>query len=266
MNSIKLYLKYISISIRSQMAYKASFIMMSFGHFFITVIEFLGIAALFQRFGTIQGWNLYEVALFYGVINVAFALTEAFGRGYDVFARLILTGDFDRMLLRPRSFFLQIIGSDIQLMRIGRLSQGLFVLVWALIKLEVVFSMTDVILMLVAIFGSAGLFMGLFIIQATLSFWSIQGLEIINSFTYGGVQTAQYPMSIYKKWFQKIFIFIIPIGSTAFFPLLVVLDKWEGYIHNPWLAGLAPLLGIIFFVATLILFRVGVKYYKSTGS
>ena len=58
---------------------------------------------LFARFGSLQDWRLEEVALIYGMVHVAFALAEAFARGFDVFDRLVKSGDFDRVLLRPRS-------------------------------------------------------------------------------------------------------------------------------------------------------------------
>jgi len=40
--------------------------LMVFGVFFSTGIEFLGVAALFLRFGSIRGWTLAQIAVFYG--------------------------------------------------------------------------------------------------------------------------------------------------------------------------------------------------------
>ena len=62
---------------RGQMQYRASFVMLSLGHFFVTGIEFVSVWALFQRFGSLEGWTLPEVALFYGLVNIAFALSDA---------------------------------------------------------------------------------------------------------------------------------------------------------------------------------------------
>lgn len=75
--SLKLYLHYLNLSLRGQMQYKASFIMMSIGHFFVTIIDFFGIWILFERFKTLQGWSLPEIALFYGMVSTSFALVEA---------------------------------------------------------------------------------------------------------------------------------------------------------------------------------------------
>ena len=47
-------------------------------------VEFVGILALFDRFGQIRGWTLPEVALFYGMIRSR-SRVRCIGRGFDVF-------------------------------------------------------------------------------------------------------------------------------------------------------------------------------------
>src|SRR5262245_48333730 len=135
-DSLRLYFRYLGISLRSQMQYRVSFAFQSFAHFLITGLEFVGIAAVFLRFGQINGWTLEQMGLFYGIISVAFAIAEGVPRGFDVFPNLIKAGDFDRILLRPRSAAFQILGQGFQLMRIGRFSQGMIVLIWASQRLD----------------------------------------------------------------------------------------------------------------------------------
>ena len=60
--------------------------MLSVGQFLVTVIEFLGVWALFERFGQIGGWTprrgrRCSTAL----VNVTFAIADAVTRGFDVF-------------------------------------------------------------------------------------------------------------------------------------------------------------------------------------
>lgn len=188
MDSIKLYFKYLKLNIESQLQYKASFIMMSFGHFLITFIEFLGLWVLFERFGSIKGFTFEEAGLFYGIVHIAFSIAEGWTRGFDIFPNLVRTGDFDRVLLRPRTTILQVLGHNIQMMRIGRFGQGLIVLIWSISKLNIKWTLGKILLLLGSIIGGNLLFSGLIVLQATLSFWSVQSLEIINSFTYGGVR------------------------------------------------------------------------------
>ena len=75
----------------------------------VTAVEFFGIWALFARFGSLSEWTLPEVALFYGTVNVEFVFADALGRGFDVFSIQVKSGEFDRLLLRPRSTILQYI-------------------------------------------------------------------------------------------------------------------------------------------------------------
>jgi ABC-2 type transport system permease protein len=240
--------------------------MMSIGHFLITFIEFLGIWVLFQRFGDIKGFTFEEAALFYGIVHIAFSITEGWTRGFDIFPRLVRTGDFDRILLRPRTTVLQILGHDFQIMRIGRLAQGLVVLIWAIVKLNIEWSFGKSILLIGSIIGGNFLFSGFIVLQATISFWSVQSLEIVNSFTYGGVQAAQYPISIYKPWFRKILIYIIPLATVNYFPAMHILGKVDSLGYPSWMGWASPFFGFTFFIFSLLIWKFGVRHYTSTGS
>ena len=126
MNGARLYGRYVAASLRAQMQYPASFIATNVGVFAATVIDFIGIWALFARFRQIEAWRFEEVALFYGVVSVSFAIADAITRGFDIFGeRFVKTGDFDRLLVRPRSTVLQLLGYELRATRIGRLAQGM---------------------------------------------------------------------------------------------------------------------------------------------
>ena len=113
LNSVYLYLRYIEISARGQMQYRVSFVMLSFGHLLATGVEFVAILVLFDRFGNLQGWTLHEVAFLYGMVNIAFSIADAAARGFDLFGSMVKSGDFDRLLTRPRSTALQLAGQEL---------------------------------------------------------------------------------------------------------------------------------------------------------
>ena len=257
-----LYFRYVKHSILSQMQYRTSFVFQSIGHFIITGIEFLGIWALFARFGSLRGYSLTEVALFYGTINTAFAFADALGRGFDVLSTQIKSGEFDRILLRPRSTILQIFGYEFTMRRIGRFAQGVAVLTYATISLGLHRDPLALILITMSIFGSVLLFLGLYVIQATISFWTIESLEIMNTVTYGGVETAQYPMSIYRTMFRRFFTFVVPLACVTYFPLRDAIDP-SGF---SLIGMLAPWVGPIFFGLTMGIWKLGLRHYTSTGS
>ena len=266
MNSLRLYLRYISISFQSQMQYKVSFLLQTIGHFGGTAIEFSGIWALFSRFNSIGTWTLAEVALFYGMVNISFACADALGRGFDSFSKIVKSGDFDRLLLRPRSTALQLLGTEFTLKRMGRFSQGLIIMGWSLTTLHIPLTLSTLWLLGTSFVGSIALFVGIVIMQATLTFWTIKSLEIMNILTYGGVETAQYPFSIYSKWFQRFFTFFIPLACVSYFPMLAVLNKANHFSIPLWLCYISPIAGILFLLIALQFWKIGERYYCSTGS
>lgn len=261
---LRLYLRYVGASVRSQVQYRASFVLLGLSHFVATAAEFLALAALFQRFGSLRGWTLPEVALLYGMVHVSFAIAEGAGRGFDTFPSLVRSGDFDRLLLRPRSTALQVVGQELQLMRFGRLAQGLVVLIWGARAVPVPWGFPEVALLLAAIAGGACAFTGLFVLGATLSFWTVDSLEIVNTVTYGGTETAQLPLSIYRPWFRRFFTFVVPIACANYYPAHVLLGRDAG-VPAPLLWA-TPLVGALFLAASLLAWRAGVRRYASTGS
>ena len=263
---MRLYLRYVGISARSQMEYRASFVMLSLGQFLVTVIEFASILLLFQRFGGISGWTLPEVGLFYGMINTAFAFADAASRGFDVFGPMIRSGDFDRLLLRPRSTVLQVAGTELTLRRVGRLAQGITVLAWSCSSLSIHWSPGKVALLLGAIAGGICLFIGIIVLQATAAFWTTDTLEMFNTLSYGGVQTAQYPLSIYARWLQRFFTFVVPLAAISYFPGIAILGRGDPLGSPLFLRYLAPILGPVFLLLATQAWKLGVRHYQSTGS
>ena len=267
MNAARLYFRYLGVSVRGQMQYRASFVMLSMGGFVASGIDIVAIWALFRRFGSLRGWTLPEVALFFGLIILALAVGDAFARGFDVFDRMVRRGEFDRLLLRPRSTALQVAAQEVTLHRVGRLAQGLIVLLWAAGALQVRWTAGRVLLAIAAVVGGASLFYGLWVLQATLAFWSTESLEIMNAFTYGGAQTAEFPLAIYRPWFRKFFTFVVPLACVSYFPALAILGRADEALGAPrWFQCSAPLIGVVFLIVCLRVWRVGVRHYRSTGS
>jgi ABC-2 type transport system permease protein len=266
MTALRLYLRYLDVSIRSQLQYRASVVMQSIGVLMITSIDFLAILALFARFGQIHGWRLPEVALFYGMISISWAISDAMARGFEVMGPIVKAGDFDRILLRPRSTVLQLLGYELTIRRVGRLVQGIVVLTYAIVSLDIDWTIARVLLIAVAMACTMCIFVGLVILQATTTFWTTETLEIWNAFTYGGVAMAQYPLSVYRGWFRKLFMFVIPLGCGNYLPGLAILGREDPLGTPVWLQWLAPLAGPAFLGVALLFWHWGVRRYRSTGS
>lgn len=260
---MRLYFKYLLIHFKSQMQYRTSFWLLSLGQFFIPFSIFAGLYFLFERFGQIKGWQFFEVALCFAVIHMAFSISECFARGFDTFSSFVIKGEFDRILVRPRSTFIQVLGSKFEFTRAGRMLQSAVVLIWALSNLPIDWTPQKAITLTLMITSGVFIFTGIYMLAATLCFWTVQGLEVVSIFTDGGREMAQYPLNIYQKWVTRFFTYVIPFGTVNYLPLLYILGKTDG---NGILYMLTPAIGSLFILPCFLVWQIGVRHYRSTGS
>jgi len=151
-------------------------------------------------------------------------------------------------------------------MRAGRFLQGLIVLMWSAGQMNIQWTLSTSLLLIGAIAGGACLFSGLFVLQAAMCFWTVESIEIMNCATYGGVETAQFPLTIYKPWFRDVFTFVVPLATINYFPAHAIIgipDRLGSSLAVQWAS---PLAGVFFLILCLQVWRIGVKRYTSTGS
>lgn len=258
---MKLYMKYLSIHLRSAMQHKGSFVMTVLGQLATSFSAVMVVMFLFQRFGTVKGFTLEQVLICYAVMLMAFSLAECFARGFDTFPRLMANGQFDRIMVRPRNEIFQVLASTVEFSRIGRLIQSIAVLIYAVPNCGVIWTPDRVLLLIFMILGGAALFSALFWVYAGLSFFSTEGLEFMNVFTDGGRDHGAYPLAIYGREVLAFYTFVVPLACVQYYPLMYLLGRWD----SPWLM-LCPLAGFAFAIPAYILWRAGVRHYRSTGS
>lgn len=251
---------------RAQMEYRASFLVGLTGQLLTTGIEFVAVWALFDRFGALGGWTLAEVAVFYGVAHIAIALADMVSTGFDSAGSLVRLGALDRVLLRPRTTVLQLLGHELQLRRLGRLAQGAVVFGWAVSSLPATRSAGSGLLLLAAIAGGACLFLGLFVLQGSLAIFTVESVEVVNATTYGGVQAAQYPLDIYEGWFRRFFTWLVPLALVAYFPVVAALGRPDPLGVPHAVGAVSWLAGPLFLAASFLVWGRALRHYTSTGS
>ncbi len=258
---VKLFIESLKLSIKNEIEYKASFIMNSISQFFVFFTYYFTIVALFNKFNNIKGFNVYEILLCFSIIQFGFAFNETFFRGIDRFEDLVIDGSLDRFLVRPRGILFQTMCQKMHLIKIFRLLQAIIILVIALIKLNISWSITKVIVLLLMLISSTLIFFGIFVLTASYCFITVQGLEVKNLFTDGGKHMAQYPISIYKKGIVFVFTFIIPYAFINYYPLLFFIGRTNNILYM-----LSPLMVFVFLIPCLLSFKIGLKHYTGAGS
>jgi ABC-2 type transport system permease protein len=258
---MKLYFKYISMLLKCQLQYKASFIMTMVGQFLMSFTTFLAVYFMFTRINSVSGFTFSEVLLCFSIVLMAFSITECFVRGFDLFPYLIRSGNLDRILVRPRSEIFQVLTSNVDFSRLGRLFQAMLMLAYAIPLSGIAWTFDKITALVIMLIGGIAVFSSLFVLYAGISFFTIEGLEFMNIFTDGSREFGKYPLSIYGEGILKFCTYVIPIALFQYYPLLYLIGR-SGNVSFIFL----PLLGFVFMIPCYLFFRLGVRKYKSTGS
>lgn len=258
---MKLYFHYFMVHARGLMQYKTSFFLTVFGQFLMSFSAYLTIWFMMDRYHEVRGFDFREVSLCYAVVLMAFSLAECFARGFDTFPSMLGNGEFDRILVRPRGLIFQVLAQKIELSRLGRLAQGSLIFAWAIPASGVNWTPDKILTLCFMLAGGIVVFSGLFVVYATLCFFTTDGLEFMNIFTDGGREFGRYPFSIYGDGILRFLTFIIPLALFQYYPLLYLTGRSDNLFFM-----FTPLLGCLFLIPCLILWRIGLRHFKSTGS
>lgn len=258
---MKLYFKYFKVHFKSCMQYKTSFILSFISQILVFFTYYYTILCLFNKFSNINGFTLYEVLLTFSIIQFGSSFCEAFFRGLDQFDHLILRGDFDKLLLRPRNILLQSTCEEINFIKLSKVIQSIIILVIAIIKIDINWNISKIITVIFMLFSSIIVFFGLLVLAATYCFYTVKGLEVRNVFTCGCRDMAEYPIGVFKKGIIFFLTYILPFGFVNYYPLLYILGRTNNKIYM-----YSPLFSILYLIPCILLFYKGLKKYSSTGS
>lgn len=263
-----LYLRLVAARVRSQWQYRASFVMDVASSGLLNVIDFIALAAALTRFGSVGGWTFGELAFLYGLSDSAFAVMDMLFSGFDpaFFSSQIRKGQFDQFLLRPVSLVLQMFSAEFVLRRVGRIAQALVAFGLGLALTSIHWDAARLLYLPLVWISAVAFYGALFVIGATVCFWTTESIEIINIFTYGGTTMMSYPLHIYQDWMQRVFTFVIPTALIIYYPALFIFGKDDPTGLWPFMQFLAPIAGFGMLAIAFAFWRFGVRRYQGAGT
>jgi ABC-2 type transport system permease protein len=266
MNTIRLYFKSIGMLLKSHLQYPSSFIMQTLAQFVMEGGEMMVVILIVDRFERLKGWSGGNLYFFFGMMSVSFYLTEFFGRGITGgFPMMVRTGRLDTFLVRPRGVLTQVLCAGTDPRRITCIAVGVAALIMGSRLSPITWNPLKVLVLIEAIAMSCLLILGLFMIEAIFSIFSVKSVELVNAITYGGRSACQYPIDIYPVPLRALFTVIAPFALTLHVPASWILDK-PLYGWPMWTAFVMPLSGAAVFAIMTGVFHLALRHYRSTGS
>ena len=263
---LQVWQRLVSAKIRSGWQYRASFWMFLLSQFMVMCLDFAVIASIFTKVDTLAGWSGVEVALLYGISGIAFGVADMTVSSVENASAHIKAGTFDLFLLRPVSPLVHLTGSEFELRRVGRVLQPLVVLVGAVLLVDVEWTAAHVALVPITIVSGTVIFGAVWIATSALAFWTVEGQEMGNAFTYGGNLATQYPLDVLGDWLKHLFTFLIPLAFVAYLPTSELLGKPTPLDLPDWTVWASPAVALLAALASRAIWRTAVRHHQSTGS
>lgn len=252
--------------IRSTMAYRASFVLTVAGNLLLTGLDFVTILLMFSQVDALGGWTLAEVALLYGLSVTAFGIAQlAFGSVASLGGR-VRDGSFDTLLVRPVPVLAQVAADRFALRRVGRALQGVVVLGWALVAVDVDWTVGRVLLVPVTVVCGAVIFSSLFVTGGAFQFLAQDAAEVQNAFTYGGTTLLQYPPTVFGRDLVRGVTFVLPLAFVNWVPAAYLLGRPYPLGLPDGAAFAGPLVAVVCALPAAAVWRLGLRSYRSTGS
>ncbi|MGI8793879.1 MAG: ABC transporter permease [Acidimicrobiales bacterium] len=269
MTSTAVYGRMLAARVRSDWQYRTSFIIFTISQAFAPLLDFLAIAVLFNRVPQLGSWSLAEVAFLFGLSGVSFGLADTLIGSVEYVSRRIKDGTFDRLLIRPMGALVQLSAEEFAFRRLGKMAQAGTVMALAAANLDITWSPGLAAFTAVTIAAGVVIYGSIWVVTASVAFWSVETQQMANAFTYGGNFVSQYPLTIYAGWVRRLILFVVPIGFVGYMPALVILGRnaeVDRFGLPAILPYLSPVIAGIAFVLARAVWRLGLRHHRSTGS
>jgi ABC-2 type transport system permease protein len=263
---ISVYRRLVAAQIRGHASYRSSFVLDLAANGLIPVIDLAGLLAMFRVTRTLGGFTAAEVVVMYGLAAVAFAIADLAVGNIEKLRDYVRRGLLDAVLVRPLSVLGQLLALDFTIRRVTRIGVAVTVLGLALHRAGVVWSPSAVALLALALISGVAFFASVFVAGATVAFWWIDSGEFANAFTYGGREFTFYPITVYNGFFRHFFALGLGFGFVAYFPALGLLGRTDPLGLPGWLEWVSPGVAVAALIVAGLMWRVGVRHYRSTGS
>jgi len=262
-NEFSLYWRYVKIHVNSQLQYK-SWPMEILFILFIVLTDPLDAMLMLDRFGSVGGYSASQIMLVYALAVISYGVSCMVARGFDYFPRMLRGGEFDRVLLRPRSLVLQTAAqANFQYHRLCRVIGMGFVAAACLRAQGVAPSARVIGILLCGVLGGALIYQGLFMLFASFAVFTLNIEHLSDAIIFGGIlQTAKTPPGALPEWMRVTFTYIFPSFLFCYYPAAAAC----GWGESVWMGFMAIPAGVAFFGLSLALWGRAVLRYKSTGS
>lgn len=262
LKELKLYPKYVSMSLRSGLSYKADSIIMMISFAVSEIVSLCTIYLIVDTVPALGVWTFETLAFLFGFILIPKSIDHIFTDDLWILAYwAIRRGDLDIYLTRPLNPLYQFIAKTFKWDGIGEFIVGIVVMSVFGAQSNIVWTASGIIgLILCAVIAIFG-FTGIKLLFASLAFW-VKNAGILLNTVYDLSNYAKYPVRYMGKAFASIMFYVIPFGLLLYYPVECLVTGANIWWSVLWSAVAAAVLMTL----ALFVWHLGIRRYDSAGN
>jgi len=260
---LKIYLSFFKLFMKSRLIYRTDFLLGAISQTVNLVFSIAFLTLIFTQVDSLQGWSFNEMLLLAGIGGFILNLHHIFFfRLYSLGDDFIISGGFDRLLVRPLNPLFQVYASRVSDDNISKLLTNLVVIGYAVSQIGLhLITPLNIVYGLIAVLNGVMVLGAVFVSLSTTAFWTGRSKAVFWLF-FRVSDFRKYPLGIYSGSIQLMLVTVIPIAFASFFPATFILGREE------WLFWqiLTLFVGPVFYLLSYRFWKIGVRNYSSTGS
>lgn len=223
---------------------------------FLFFIIFL--LAIFSRTQFLSNYSVIQIIFFFLTYNLLDTATQLFFREVYRFRSLVVSGDFDLVLVKPMSPLFRALAGGADPLDLILLILYIFALLYVASQIKItIYGLSIYLLLLVNGFIIATGFHILVLALAVVTTEIDHAVMIYRDLTSMG----RVPVDIYGEPLRSILTFVIPVGIMMTFPAKALL----GFLSWP-LVIFSVFMGFLFLFLSLNVWNYALRKYSSASS
>lgn len=261
MRHISIFFHYAAQYLKTRLEYRADAMIEIVSDLLFQAVNLIFILVVFGHTNLLAGWSREEIIFIYGFFLVPYSIFSAFFNIWDFNDQYIVKGEMDRILTRPIHSLFQVVLEKMELESLFGVITGLAIMAYAAIRLGLSFEWYDPFVFLLLVAGGTLVYASIFIMLASLSFWSDSKTDIMPMM-YNISNYGRYPVNIYHRVIRFLLTWVLPFAFVGVYPSAYFLEKKDWYVYS----FLTPVMGIIFFALAVVIWNIGVSKYRGAGN
>lgn len=262
-----LFAVYSKITIKSWFQYKLNACIQAFTVFLRESVNIIVMYITLMYFDNINGWDKFDLLFLYSLLYITYGILLIFCTGIRDFEKIVIRGEFDRILLRPRGVLFQIIVNDVDWFAVlGHGGLGISLFIFSANNVGIEWNLVNIFYYVIAIFCGTVIQASLFLFFAALTFYTIKSDGVKGILYWNMRKIAGYPISVFKKEIQIIIIFVVPFAFVNYFPAQYLIRNNDLNEYPLVLLYLSPIIAAIYVTIAYLFWKWSLKKYTSTGN